>query len=344
MALRTLQQMKAAETGLMNYKQALKKVKEEVNELNRDLKMLGLNLKTEQELVIVQKIEAIQERITKLQSAKAGRAGGAEFRKQQLQELRDEIKDYEKQLDDLLKLRFKLEKTVAEIKGAKESRTPSYLTGVSFDAKEASEISFSLGSEEELKRKLKILSVYQQEILSGLSKEAKRAKILKETTKQFESQKIQIQDRIKLVQIGLEYGEDSLELEKAVLQQRKWQVLESARDSKMSEYHVTLLNRELNHEINLLLLAKKQRQEKEKLLELEKEREAFEKRIEGFLESGFMSMIDGTKSVTDAFRSMARDVIKELYRILVVQQIVNQAKGAITNLSGYVFSANGNGI
>jgi len=55
-----------------------------------------------------------------------------------------------------------------------------------------------------------------------------------------------------------------------------------------------------------------------------------------------MSMIDGTKSVTDAFRSMARDVIKELYRILVVQQIVNQAKTAIQSLSGFVYNANGN--
>ena len=96
-------------------------------------------------------------------------------------------------------------------------------------------------------------------------------------------------------------------------------------------------------EMNLLLLAKKQREEKEKLLELEEQRLDFEKEIEGFLESGFMSMIDGTKSVTDAFRSMATDVIKELYRILVVQQIVNQAKTAIQSLSGYVFpSANGN--
>ncbi len=44
-----------------------------------------------------------------------------------------------------------------------------------------------------------------------------------------------------------------------------------------------------------------------------------------------MSMVDGTKSVKDAFKSMAMEIIKELYRILVVQQIVNAAKAAMGN-------------
>jgi len=159
----------------------------------------------------------------------------------------------------------------------------------------------------------------------------------------FEKLNVEVEDRIKLLEVELKYGQDSLELEEAILQQEKWRVLESAKDNNLGDYHLTLLNATLNQEIELLLLAKKQREEKEKLLELEEQRLDFEKKIEGFLESGFMSMIDGTKSVTDAFRSMARDVIKELYRILVVQQIVNQAKTAITSLSGYVFpSANGN--
>ena len=51
--------------------------------------------------------------------------------------------------------------------------------------------------------------------------------------------------------------------------------------------------------------------------------------IEGSLESGFMSMVDGTKSVKDAFRSMARDIIAELYRVLVVQRIVGSIMGFV---------------
>lgn len=45
------------------------------------------------------------------------------------------------------------------------------------------------------------------------------------------------------------------------------------------------------------------------------------------LEDMFMSMVDGTKSVKDAFKSMASSVIKELYRILVVQKLVNSILG-----------------
>ena len=153
----------------------------------------------------------------------------------------------------------------------------------------------------------------------------------------FEKLNVEVQDRIKLLEVELDYGQDSLELEKAILQQERWRKIEAAREAKLSEGMIHLLDMEWTREMNLLLLARKQREEKEKLLELEEQRLDFEKKIEGSLESGFMSMIDGTKSVTDAFRSMARDVIKELYRILVVQQIVNQAKTAIQSLSGHVF-------
>jgi hypothetical protein len=52
--------------------------------------------------------------------------------------------------------------------------------------------------------------------------------------------------------------------------------------------------------------------------------------VEGSMESAFMSMIDGTASASDAFKSMAAEIIKELYRVLVVQQIVGAITGAIT--------------
>ena len=44
--------------------------------------------------------------------------------------------------------------------------------------------------------------------------------------------------------------------------------------------------------------------------------------IESSMENAFISMVDGTKSVKDAFRDMARMIIIELYRVLVVQQMV----------------------
>jgi len=52
------------------------------------------------------------------------------------------------------------------------------------------------------------------------------------------------------------------------------------------------------------------------------------------IESGLMSMVDGTKSVKDAFKSMASEIIKELYRIFVVQQITGMIANAIGGMGG----------
>jgi len=52
--------------------------------------------------------------------------------------------------------------------------------------------------------------------------------------------------------------------------------------------------------------------------------------VENSMESAFMSMVDGTSSAKDAFKSMAAQIIKELYRVLVVQQMVNAISGFIT--------------
>ena len=52
--------------------------------------------------------------------------------------------------------------------------------------------------------------------------------------------------------------------------------------------------------------------------------------VENSMESAFMSMVDGTASAKDAFKSMAAEIIKELYRVLVVQRIVGAITGAFT--------------
>ena len=70
------------------------------------------------------------------------------------------------------------------------------------------------------------------------------------------------------------------------------------------------------------------------LTQAEKDRQTILKSIEGSLESGFMSMVDGTKSVKSAFRSMAAEIIKELYRVLVVQRLVGAISGGIGMFSG----------
>jgi hypothetical protein len=56
--------------------------------------------------------------------------------------------------------------------------------------------------------------------------------------------------------------------------------------------------------------------------------------VEGSMESAFMSLVDGTKSAEDAFKSMAAEIIKELYRVLVVKKItgfITKAVGGFLN-------------
>ena len=69
--------------------------------------------------------------------------------------------------------------------------------------------------------------------------------------------------------------------------------------------------------------------------------ESLSKSIESSIENGFMKMIDGTTSVKDAFKSMAADIIKELYRVLVVQEMVAAAKTAMDARGGFLKMAAG---
>jgi hypothetical protein len=61
--------------------------------------------------------------------------------------------------------------------------------------------------------------------------------------------------------------------------------------------------------------------------------------VQSSLESGFMAMVDGTKSVEDAFKDMAKSVIAELYRVLVVKRMVGSFEGGtgIMGMLGGIF-------
>jgi hypothetical protein len=65
--------------------------------------------------------------------------------------------------------------------------------------------------------------------------------------------------------------------------------------------------------------------------------------VENSMEQAFMSMVDGTMSAKDAFKSMAADIIKELYRVLVVQKMVNAISGFVTSSFGGTPSMGGGG-
>ena len=69
------------------------------------------------------------------------------------------------------------------------------------------------------------------------------------------------------------------------------------------------------------------------LTELEKDRLNLSNTIERQMQNSFMAMVDGTKSVKDAFKSMASDIIKELYRIFVVKKITGMIMGSFGDTS-----------
>ena len=70
----------------------------------------------------------------------------------------------------------------------------------------------------------------------------------------------------------------------------------------------------------------KQIQLTKELIQEEQQRQDLINFVADSMGDSFMAMVDGTKSVKDAFREMASDIVRELYRVLVVQQMVNSAK------------------
>ena len=66
------------------------------------------------------------------------------------------------------------------------------------------------------------------------------------------------------------------------------------------------------------------------LTDVQKQQVAIADSVSGAFGDFFMGLVDGTTSAKDAFRSMAADIIQQLYRILVVEQLVQSIAGAIT--------------
>ncbi len=66
------------------------------------------------------------------------------------------------------------------------------------------------------------------------------------------------------------------------------------------------------------------------LTEAQKQQVEIADTVSGAFGDLFMNMVDGTMSAKDAFRAMAADIIRELYRIMVVEQMVQSLRAGIT--------------
>ena len=91
---------------------------------------------------------------------------------------------------------------------------------------------------------------------------------------------------------------------------------------------------------NTLRLTQAERDRQAVVEEAASQQEQLANFIGDSMENAMMGIVDGTVSVKDAFKSMASEIIKELYRVLVVQQMVNAAKGffGLTAADGAVVS------
>ena len=81
--------------------------------------------------------------------------------------------------------------------------------------------------------------------------------------------------------------------------------------------------------------------EKELLEEAAAQQQNIADTLKNSMEDAFMSIVDGTKSAEDAFKDMARMIISELYRVLVVQQMVGSFKANGGGILGSIFGAIG---
>lgn len=80
------------------------------------------------------------------------------------------------------------------------------------------------------------------------------------------------------------------------------------------------------------------------LVRVEQERIDLANTIGSAMEDSLMSMVEGTKSVKDAFRDMARDIVRHLYKVLVVQQAINAIGGIMSGSSNPVMQTIGGGL
>ena len=72
--------------------------------------------------------------------------------------------------------------------------------------------------------------------------------------------------------------------------------------------------------------------EMDRLNKLAEQQKEIANTIRSAFSGAFMSMVDGTKSVAQAFKDMTRQIIMKLYEQLVVQQMVNAAMGLVGSI------------
>ena len=150
-------------------------------------------------------------------------------------------------------------------------------------------------------------------------------------------------------------GKDKLaeEIRQIKLQQQEEKALIGLRDEKLLqmqfEYQLkAAMDEDYNksHDAKIEAISKElaaEQQRIDKLKEAEQLQKDVADTIANSMGNALMSIVDGTKSVKDAFKDMARAIIAELYQIYVVKQITGMISGGIDSFMGFNASASANG-
>ena len=173
------------------------------------------------------------------------------------------------------------------------------------------------------------------------TEEDKKTRAAKLTTMEGPIKALERQIELSKALFGLE---DHARRKEEVYMQLKFQNQDA--DIKASEKEL----RSLAERVALEEQRTKVLEEQNKVIEEQRQaQESLADSIAGSMGDAFTSIVDGTMSVKDAFKSMARAIIKELYEVLVVQQLVGSAKaGSRSGIAGGIMdffgSANGNAM
>jgi lambda family phage tail tape measure protein len=83
---------------------------------------------------------------------------------------------------------------------------------------------------------------------------------------------------------------------------------------------------------------------KQQLIALDQQRADFADLVADSFADSFMSIVDGTATVKEAFRAMALDIVKHLFKVLVMQQAINAIGGAMSGSSNAIVKSIGGGL
>ena len=192
-------------------------------------------------------------------------------------------------------------------------------------------------------RDMEILA--QQLSLKGATQKMAKDLMPKEEMKRYNDLRDASIERQKMLNLELKYEEDSKELFDAKTEIQREQLVLSLKENNINWTLRRLLGEQFVEERKIEWAIRQQVDAVEEVKKAEGDladkRKEFADLMGGYLESGFMSMIDGTKTVSQAFRSMAADIVKHLYKVLVVQTLIRNIGGMIPGSFGAALSSYG---